>query len=372
MVTGEGLLEEIKMKASFSEKLKLWATAIGILSPILALFTFVGLKPEKKKQLEWEYVSKNSLVNPDAGSSEKIEVSYEGRKIKQLAVVSGRLLNNGTLPIESSDVKDDAYPTLEFRINVISAEIKSRNRNGIKAEISTTKDSVKIKNGLLNPGDELNIQILLEGDVPNLTELPNITYRIAGIEETSTKFPTLPAAKIRPAFFNFPPPIEYLILLAASFVALLPTLTAILFFTTAWEALWPENRIKAKLANLHRERMELDAMDASRKAEISDAHARATLTKAYSEMLPEYLRPRFNQLVSAQQAQPGDSITTYWEWLANLVEKDVLRFSIWDRINLCDKRKLLAGSGFGIGLLLLGASISLTLVASWYNLLRMS
>src|ERR1044071_10361358 len=82
-------------RKSWTEKIKLIATIVGILSPILALATFIGFKPEKTKSLEWVYLSKSSLVNTTAASSEKIEVVYDGRKIKQLSVVSARLSNPG-------------------------------------------------------------------------------------------------------------------------------------------------------------------------------------------------------------------------------------------------------------------------------------
>ena len=45
-----------------TEKIKIVGAVVGIVSALAAVATFVGFKPEKRKTLEWEYVSKSSLV----------------------------------------------------------------------------------------------------------------------------------------------------------------------------------------------------------------------------------------------------------------------------------------------------------------------
>ena len=70
------------------EQIKLILTIVGVLSPIIALATFLGFKPEKRKALEWEYVAKGSLVDPSVVSVEKIKVVYDGREITQLTTRS--------------------------------------------------------------------------------------------------------------------------------------------------------------------------------------------------------------------------------------------------------------------------------------------
>jgi len=208
--------EPKRESGSLSEKIKLIATIIGIASPILALLTFVGLKPDKTKLLEWEYISKSTLVNSSAESVDKIEVAYSGRKIKQLTAISGRLSNVGSLPIDSSDVKDGAYPEIHFPSEVISAEMKGANRNGIKASVKTSGTSVFIEHGLLNPGDSIAVSLLVEGDFPDTNALPKVNFRILGIEEPSTRYPATKVDRASVVFFSFSKPIEFIVLIAAS------------------------------------------------------------------------------------------------------------------------------------------------------------
>jgi hypothetical protein len=173
----------------WTEKFKLIAAVIGIASPILAFATFLGLKPEKRKALEWEYLSKSSLVNPSAAAVEKIEVSYEQRKIKQLTVISARLVNVGAIPIDGNDVKDGAFPTVTFTngVNVIGAEIKDRTPSNLKAAITFGTNYVRLEHGLLNPTDSVLLQLVLEGDPGELTSLPPVAYRISGITTPTTR-----------------------------------------------------------------------------------------------------------------------------------------------------------------------------------------
>jgi hypothetical protein len=173
-------------KSSWAEQLKPWAPIIAICSLILTLATFVGLKPEKRKRLEWQYLSKSTLINQGLGR-EKITITYDERKIPQLTTVMGKLVNTGDLPIDSSDVKDQSFASLTFANPILAAEIKAVNPRGIKATTEIrAPNTVVIDHGLLNPGDAVTVQVILEGEVG--TNLPPVDYRIAGIKEAVTTF----------------------------------------------------------------------------------------------------------------------------------------------------------------------------------------
>jgi hypothetical protein len=216
-----------------------WSPLIAV---IVAVATFLGLQPSKKKLLEWEYVAKNTLVNPSIGPVEKIEINYDGQKIDQLTAISGRLVNSGQVPISSNPDELEEPPQLEFsdQTRIIGATITSRkNANGttisdLKASCVITDNILRIDHGLLNPGDSVYVQILLQGDPGDIDQLPQVTYRIANIIEPSTRYPESKSEKPNPVFFDFSKSINFLLLL---FSTLLPLMMIGASLFVAWESI---------------------------------------------------------------------------------------------------------------------------------------
>ncbi len=171
--------EPTSERSRIADRVKIIGAVVGIVSALAAVATFVGVKPGKKRILEWEYVSKSSLVNPATPATEKIQISYDGKQIKQLTVITAKLSNTGSLPIEGDD---EMYPTVKFAEKVIRADAKEPNRRGIKAETKFDDHSVQVQHGLMNVGDSVPVQILLEGDPGEIAQLPPILYHVSGIE----------------------------------------------------------------------------------------------------------------------------------------------------------------------------------------------
>ena len=351
---------EVKAKdKAFGEKIKLVATIIGIVSPILALATFIGIKPEKRESLEWEYVSKSSLVNTSAASSDKIEVTFEGRKVKQLSVITARLFNSGSLPIDSSNVKDDAYPTIVFpsSINVISAEIKSRTPNGLKVEVHYNASQVRVEHGLLNPGDSVNLQILLEGDPGDITSLPNVNYRISGILNPSTRFPSPPARRVGIAYFQLSPLSEYILLITASLLpVILVMLGAFGLVQTFKQGAFPER----KIADAFKRVLAAKTLPTTSVSDLKEAVAQA-MYSGLSSPLDKRVRD-FIKNLDVSKAQSRE------QWLENIPRELQERFTpttIWGRLQALNRTEFF----IGLCCFVFGVASALILTGSWYRII---
>ena len=341
---------------SLAEKIKVFATIVGIISPIIALATFIGLKPEKKKVLEWEYVSKSSLVNTSAASSDKIEVHYEGRKIKQLSVVTARLFNSGSISIDASDVKDLAYPTVLFpsNVNVIGAEIKSRSPSDLRAQIFYQGNQVRVENGLFNPTDSVTIQILLEGDPGEIAALPPVQYRIAGIVTPTTRYSSPPIKRTNIAYFQMPSVTEYIVLVLASLLPLICVVGgAITFVREITQGAFPEKKIAAFFSKATAK----DSPSASA-AEIKDLLAREMFVR-----LSPPLDGRARDVIKKVEILPSESKQQLIEKIKIKLQAEFTPKNFAGRLKAIDKSAL-----FGMLVIFaLGAASMLVIFGSWSN-----
>src|ERR1017187_589695 len=229
----------------WKERLKLLLAIFGALSPIISIAAFLGLQPEKRKALEWEYVTKSSLVNASA-TNFSIIVLYGSRQIQQLTTVSARLTNTGGAPIQETDVESTVsgrkYPSVDFastKAKVLNCNITGSNRPNITASCAVADNSVRLEHGLLNPGDSISVEIRLEGDPGDIHHLPRVTYRIAGIPSESTRYPSAGDTPVRVALLSMPLALEWAVLAVAS---ALPISSLFLFgavYRTAYQAAFP-------------------------------------------------------------------------------------------------------------------------------------
>lgn len=181
----------------------------------MAAFTFAGWRPERKPELTWEYVAKTSLVASPKRSSDRIQVLYDGREVEQLTTISGRLTNTGTAAVGTQNGEIEQFPTLKFddkRVRIVSAKIVRRTPEGIRAKAIVEGDTVRIEHGIVNAGDVLTVEVLLEGDPGDTQGLPKLAFRIGGISKPSTLYPQTTGRAVRIGYFEFSRTAEYALL----------------------------------------------------------------------------------------------------------------------------------------------------------------
>jgi len=338
-----------RLNSGFAEKIKVVGAIVGILSAV-ALATFIGFKPEKKKLLEWEYVSKSSLVNQSAPAADKIQVFYENRQIKQLTVITAKLSNVGSVPVEGSD---EVFPKVTFVEKVISADAKEPNRRGIKAEARFDEHSVEVRHGLLNPGDSIPVQILIEGDPGEPGSLPPVMYRIAGIEEPLTRYPSPTQTRVGVAYFHFARPVEYTILIVTSFIPLLVVGLALAAYFEALDSFFPER----KLRKIRKQATLIAFQGGDTVGE--------KLGKILYRELPNPLDKKAQDLAKNIEPNPDESLNDYVNRAIDLIEPQVKPKLISQRFKALDKSAAISA------IVILGVAVAsaLVLLGSWHRII---
>src|SRR5688572_21885898 len=109
--------EQEAAQARRRENVKLALSVSSAISLIITFLAFLGLQPEKRKVLQFEYIASTSLVTA-TGDDGKIKILYEERPLGRLTTISGRLTNAGGAPIQRLDVESvgegQRFPSLSF------------------------------------------------------------------------------------------------------------------------------------------------------------------------------------------------------------------------------------------------------------------
>lgn len=166
---------------------------IGIVVAVVAFFVPLWMQWRQRniREISFGLVSSRPLLRIDDEVSARIRVELDGKKITDLQLQVFGLKNSGTTPIRVADFER----AIELRFasgQVISAQISSEIPANLKAELAVTDSSVQLKPLLLNPGDQIVIQILCSPAKPP----PKFDARIVGI----TKFQPINTIPALPKF----------------------------------------------------------------------------------------------------------------------------------------------------------------------------
>lgn len=203
---------------------------LGILIGAAALVVtmYFGFRADRSKSLAIRYVGKSSLMSPAAAGSKGLRVSYLDQNVSSPWLISARLENNGSLPIESRDI--EVPPTLRFgRGRILGVQMSGKSPRSVEATVTHTERSVSVVHKLLNPGDWISISILLDGE----PDIPEVEMRVSGITRPVVFLPTDRPVEHRPTLFNIPRPFEYVALALSSIGVLLAGVIAFAAFADA-------------------------------------------------------------------------------------------------------------------------------------------
>jgi hypothetical protein len=134
------------------------------------------------KSLKIGIVSNLEPVNIAGGiKKDNIKIYYQEREIKHLRYISFRIQNNGNTPIVPQDFVDslsikfpDGFKIFDFSLNppyILTAHL-------------ITPNILKFDPGLLNPGDNFDVEFIIEGNSSVVsTEEISLSGRIVGIND---------------------------------------------------------------------------------------------------------------------------------------------------------------------------------------------
>lgn len=158
-----------------------WKFVVATLATIAGIFVPVWLWQAdiSARSLSVRLASSIALQPTEATSIPDIQISIDGVNIKSPFLSTLVLSNDGSKPVTVSDYESPIELSVGQDTQIVRARISSVEPHNLKAELDTSKQSVKLRPLLLNPDDTLTIAIITSGGSPSF----DARARIAGISK---------------------------------------------------------------------------------------------------------------------------------------------------------------------------------------------
>jgi hypothetical protein len=151
--------------------LEILGLAIGLVSVVVSIV--FGIRAEKAKALVLQYSPARPLLALQANN---LQVNYDGKVARRPYILSARLENTGSVPIEERDIERPLV--LRFRnAKVLGAEISERRPIDLSGVSKFDESTVTLVPRLMNPGDSFAFDVVFDG-VP---AAPDASVRISGL-----------------------------------------------------------------------------------------------------------------------------------------------------------------------------------------------
>lgn len=149
----------------------------GIVLGIIAII--IAIRQTKKKSLVYQVVYSIPLFRIVSQIKDDLEISYQGKPVKQLNLLEIKFINNGRDEIRKYDFELPLEVTFSDVGTFFAAELTSCNPDDLKVILNIDANKVVVEPLLLNPKDCFSIQMLFDGDEKSY----KISGRIAGVKK---------------------------------------------------------------------------------------------------------------------------------------------------------------------------------------------
>jgi len=149
-----------------------------VIGAVALVLTFIGIRQHKRKALYYEFVSCTSLVSVKDIVQDDIQILYKGEEVKNVDLLEVRIINSGNASIEEIDFHRSLALVVNDEAKILTATIKNRAPSDLDISVEITDESKKatLSKTLLNPGDEIIINLL----VTKYSKI-NLEGRISGV-----------------------------------------------------------------------------------------------------------------------------------------------------------------------------------------------
>jgi hypothetical protein len=167
-------------------------------------------------------MSQRALLSADVGAASNLQITFQDRPLQKPYLLSARIENSGDLPIEERDIEGPVSMTF-MSARVITVEITGVHPAGLFATATNAEKTIIISHKLLNQGDWIAFDVLLDGD----PDEPTISARISGIPSITTiPLSAQQRAVSTTAAWPLPKPVTYAALVLATFLGALLLIVA--------------------------------------------------------------------------------------------------------------------------------------------------
>jgi hypothetical protein len=150
---------------------------LALLAIILTLYLF--WLQRQRKSLSYDVISSTSLVSVNEAIKDSLQIFRNGKLIPGVHLLVVKLTNSGNIPIPSADYESPVILTFAGDDVVLEAEIMLTHPNNVKASLEFNESEVKLSPSLLNPGDTIEMKILLS----KFSGKVNVDARVLGIKQ---------------------------------------------------------------------------------------------------------------------------------------------------------------------------------------------
>lgn len=166
---------------------------VRLFAPLATLFgvsvsSILWRLNQQKKVLSFQLLSRQSLVTIRGHARRKVKVTFDGLPVDNSQLVMFRIFNSGNKPINAKDFETDLSLCMNPEAEIVHADVAETTPRDLEERVrvkgdpaplikSVGRGKLVLNPALLNPGDEIVLQLL----VNNLTEQLTIKGHIEGI-----------------------------------------------------------------------------------------------------------------------------------------------------------------------------------------------
>lgn len=175
------LLETTTFLKDYSDYIVLFPSVI--LGGIIAYWIY--LKQKNVKELAYEKVSLNNIVEIDSKFRNSIEVKFNGEKVENLWLLIIKIVNSGNSPIEKKDFDAPLSIELGSDNQILDVEIINKYPNNLQLQSNHTSQKIELNPILLNAGDNYSVRAMVSGVEPKYS----LNARISGVKDLKERNP---------------------------------------------------------------------------------------------------------------------------------------------------------------------------------------
>lgn len=209
---------------------------VGLTIVSIAVGIYFSIREQRTKELGVRQYATRPLMSLEERPAATFEIIHRGELVDSPWLVSARLENTGNQPIETRDIEKAVRLSFDAG-KVLGVEIVQKSQDTIVATALQDENDVSIAHGLLNPGDWIDFDIIVDGE----PDTPSISARISGVTQPTLEI--LSSGDGRPLLtvVPLPLPILYVCLALASLTGLLLTGAGLALLVGAIRGAFPTN-----------------------------------------------------------------------------------------------------------------------------------
>ena len=161
-----------------------WISAFAaVLAVITTIVMFI--RTQKYRRLQF-LLSSFSLIDVKRSITDKIKIYYDENIVSNLSMIKVKVKNSGKLAIRKEDVVSPIEIVFNEKTKLIDWSVANTEPAGININLERLEDknAIKCNFGLLNPGDEANLELIC---IPEDGSIPEVQTRIEGLKHVDVK-----------------------------------------------------------------------------------------------------------------------------------------------------------------------------------------